>query len=73
MLRPAGKEHFDGHFENFSNLIEATATDPTGAFFVFLDLLKRDAELGTKLLLCTSGRQAVHSNILADNPIDAGR
>lgn len=73
MLWSAGKKCFDRHIQNFCNLVEATTADTVGAFFVFLDLLKRYAELGARLPLAESSSQAVHSNIRAHKLIDFGR
>jgi hypothetical protein len=52
LFRFAPEERFDRHSENFRNLVESTATDPVSALFVFLHLLKGDAELSAKLFLC---------------------
>src|ERR1700722_8731019 len=51
-FRFAPEERFDRHSENFRNLVESTATDPVSGLFVFLPLLKCDAELCAKLSLC---------------------
>ena len=41
----------DGRFQRFGQLPQAGGRDAVGAAFVFLDLLKADADLGGQLLL----------------------
>ncbi|KQO49768.1 hypothetical protein ASF24_06140 [Methylobacterium sp. Leaf86] len=39
------------HFEELSNLLQPAAADAVRSFFVFLDLLKRDADVLAELSL----------------------
>src|SRR5580704_17823700 len=43
-MRRALEEECDRHLEDIRNLLQPAGADPVGAFLVFLDLLKRQAE-----------------------------
>src|SRR5207253_3721026 len=58
------------HLEDFAKLLEATGADPVHALFVFLDLLKSEADVGPQLLLRHFQFDAPHSNAAADVDID---
>ena len=54
-------------------MLEAACPDPVGAFFVFLDLLKGDAEALSELFLAHSEHRSPKANATANVYVDGVR
>src|SRR3984957_18470425 len=72
-IRRALEEECDWHLKDDRNLLQPAGTDAVGAFLVFLDLLKRQAERVAELLLAHRQHHPAHAHAAADMFVDRVR
>ena len=62
----SGKKYDDRHLQRVGHRLQPAGADAVRALLVFLDLLKRDAELVAELLLAQAEHLPAHAHPAAD-------
>src|SRR5271169_2563571 len=72
-VRRALEEERDRHLKDVGNVLQPAGADPIGAFLVFLDLLKRQAESVAEFFLAHRQHHPAHANAASDMFVDRVR